>query len=98
MEDFSLTPKKTEQSPLKIDTINLSVTQLFKKDGQKYAFVSFSDGKKFAEGKIPDCSITTNKGFTTEEVSQLEEYLKKNIDLLLEKAGHIDVFKAFLGK
>ena len=39
------------------DTLEMSVSQIFRKNGEKYAFVSFTDGKRKAEGKIPSCKI-----------------------------------------
>ena len=45
------------------DTINMSVSQVFARNGERYAFVSFTDGEKNAEGKIPECRIIFRKRF-----------------------------------
>lgn len=37
--------------------MNMSISQIFQKDGKPTAFVLFSEGRKSAEGKIPDCTI-----------------------------------------
>lgn len=43
--------------------MNMSISQIFQKDGKPTAFVLFSEGRKSAEGKIPDCTIISNDGF-----------------------------------
>ena len=57
------------------DELNMSVSPICVKDGNRYAFVTFSDGKRSAEGKIPDCKIISNKGFSDAEEKKLEEYI-----------------------
>ena len=37
--------------------MDMSISQIFQKDGKPTAFVLFSEGRKSAEGKIPDCTI-----------------------------------------
>ena len=65
------------------------------KDGEKYAFISFSDGDKSAEGKIPDCKIEKNNGFSEEDVALLEMYMKKELKTLKKTAAGLNVFDAF---
>ncbi len=76
--------------------INMTVSPVCAKDGEKYAFVSFTDGERFADGKIPDCKIILNKGFNQEEVKQLEEYMKSELATLKRMAAGIHVMDAFL--
>ena len=52
--------------------MNMSISQIFQKDGKPTAFVLFSEGRKSAEGKIPDCTIISNDGFSEKEVKALE--------------------------
>ena len=41
--------------------LNMSVSAVCQNDkGQKYAFVTFSDGVRDAEGRIPECKILNN--------------------------------------
>ena len=57
--------------------MNMTVSEIFRTDnGDKYVFVKFEDGKKFAEGKVPDCKIVKQEGFTDAEVILLEQYMK----------------------
>lgn len=78
------------------DELKMSVSPICSKDGKKYAFVSFTDGVRTAEGKIPDCVITNNEGFGEEEVQQLEEYMKQELPQLKKMAAGINVMKTFL--
>lgn len=43
--------------------MNMSISQIFQKDGKPTAFVLFSEGRKSAEGKIPDCTIIPMTAF-----------------------------------
>lgn len=76
--------------------LNMSVSPICAKDGEKYAFVSFTDGERFADGKIPDCKIMLNKGFSQDEVKQLEEYMRSELATLKRMAAGIHVMDAFL--
>ena len=80
------------------DELKMSVSCTFTKDGEKKAYVSFSDDTRSAEALIPDCRITSNKGFTDEEVGQLSEYLKAQSEELMKMAAGINVMDAFMGK
>ena len=75
-------------------TLNMQVSLACKKDGQKVVYVIFSDATRFAEGEIPSCRITTNRGFTPQEVADLERYLKDNMDQLNKTAAGIDPIRA----
>ncbi len=76
--------------------VNMSVSPVCVKDGEKYAFVSFADGERQAEGKIPDCKIVSNKGFTQEETEQLEAYMQDHLATLKRMAAGIRVIDAFM--
>ncbi len=75
--------------------LNMSVSAICSDENGKYAFVSFTDGVRTAEGKIPDCKITKNNGFAEIEISQLENYMKDNLSQLKSMASKIDIFSAF---
>ncbi len=76
-------------------TINMSVSSICVKNGEKYAFVMFTDGDRSAEGKIPDCKLISNNGFTEEEAAQLEAYMQKELPRLKKMAAGIRLFDAF---
>ena len=79
-----------------MNEMNMSVSAVCMKDGEKYAFVSFNDGKRFAEGKIPDCKIVSNKGFTQEEVGMLEIYMRSELRQLKKMAAGVRLIDAFM--
>lgn len=74
----------------------MAVSAVCIKDGEKYAYVSFSDGKRFAEGKIPDCKIISSKGFTQEEEEMLEIYMRSELRNLKKMAAGVRLIDAFM--
>ena len=78
------------------DELNMSVSPICTKNGKKYAFVSFTDGTRSAEGKIPDCKITANTGFDEDEVRRLEAYMNRELPQLKKMAAGIDIMKNFM--
>lgn len=76
--------------------LTMSVSPVCVKDGNKYAFVSFADKDRFAEGKIPSCEIVSNQGFSEAEVEQLEAYMKRELTRLKKMAAGIRVLDAFM--
>ena len=74
----------------------MTVSAVCMKDGEKYAFVSFSDGQRMAEGRIPDCTIISNKGFIQEEVEMLEIYMRSELRLLKKMAAGVRLIDAFI--
>ena len=77
--------------------IDMSVSAVCKNEnGEKYAFVTFSDGVREAEGSIPKCKINRNQGFADIEVQQLEKYMRDNLTDLKKMAAGVDIFSAFL--
>lgn len=78
------------------ESLNMSVSQVFSKDGKQYAFVFFVDGNRTAEGKIPDCVIISHNGFGEDEVTQLEDYMRRELTNLKKMAASVDAMSAFL--
>ena len=79
-----------------MDELNMTVSAVCMKDGEKYACVSFSDGQRMAEGRIPDCTIISNKGFTQEEVEMLEIYMRSELRQLKKMAAGVRLIDAFM--
>ncbi len=76
--------------------LNLSFSGFLGEKGKRYIAVSFSDGKRSAEGTIPECRITKNNGFSAEETESLENWLKQNQEFIIEKARELNPMKAFM--
>lgn len=85
--------KKYSDSDMK-----LSVSPVCKKDGETYAFVTFTEGCRSAEGKIPDCKIISSKGFDEGEIGMLEMYMKQNLLQLKKMAAGIRLFDVITKK
>lgn len=60
---------------------------------EKIVRVTFEGERTFAEGIIPECKIEKQRGFTDDEVQQLELYLKLNQDDIMKKAKSITGIK-----
>lgn len=76
--------------------MTLTISGVTEKEGKKQAFVKFEEANCVAEGTIPDCNITSFKGFSDEEVSMLEEYMKDNLAMLKRKAAEINPLRAMM--
>ena len=91
--------KKYSDSDMK-----LSVSPVCSKDGEKFAFVTFTEGNcneqevRVAEGKIPDCKIISSKGFDEGEIGMLEMYMKQNLLQLKKMAAGIRLFDVITKK
>lgn len=81
-----------------VGELNMSVSAVCQTEkGEKYAFVTFSDGVRTAEGRIPECKLLRNDGFAVIEVQQLEKYMQEHLPELKKMAAGIDIFSAFKG-
>ena len=94
MEDFAVDFGKRNKP--KEDKLDMNVSAFCQKNGQKVAYVTFSDGRRLAEGEIPACRILSNSGFTEVEVSKLEQYMKQNLDMIRTMASAINPIKAMM--
>ena len=78
--------------------MNMLVSGLVGKGDNKRICVYFSDKDKYAEGSIPDCKITSAKGFSDSEIKEIEDYLRENKDQIIEEARKVNPLKSFLGR
>lgn len=56
----------------------------------------FERGRDFAEGSIPAAKITSQSGFSPEELGQMERYLSENEFEIIEQAKTVNLMKNFL--
>ncbi len=77
-------------------TVDINISGVFEKAGKQLAYVSFRDGKRTAEGVIPDCVISKNNGFTDDEKASLERYMKDDLANLKRAASRVNVMTAFM--
>lgn len=78
------------------EEMKMTVSGIVPKDGRKNIYVVFEDGKRKAEGYVPECIITKNEGFEADEVKMLELYMKHNQDQIRELAKVINPIKALM--
>lgn len=74
----------------------MSVSPVCEKDGKRFAYVSFTDGKRSAEGRIPECKIIRSNGFDDGELLLLEGYMKRELTNLKKMASGIRLMDAFM--
>lgn len=70
--------------------LNMYVSGIINRENQKKACVRFEDKERFAEGFIPDCKIEKQNGFNEDEIEQLENYMKDNLEALKNRAAGVD--------
>ena len=78
------------------DELQMQVSPICNKNGEKVAYVTFFDDVRQAEGEIPKCIINSNIGFSEEEINALEDYMKQNLDMLKALAKEINPIKSFM--
>lgn len=69
---------------------------ILRKDGEKIIYVRFERGKDFAEGSLPAAKITSQSGFSVDEISQFESYLAENTFEIIEQAKTVNLMKNFM--
>ena len=79
-----------------MEEMTMQVSGICIKEGKRMAYVNFTDGKKSAEGIIPECRIVKHTGFDENEVGQLELFMKMNLSNLKKKAASIDPVRAMM--
>lgn len=76
------------------DSLQMSVSAICRRDGEKVAYVEFKDDTRLAEGIIPSCKILSSRGFDDSEIKQLELYMKANLDKLKKMSSGVNIFEA----
>ena len=78
--------------------LKMSVSAICRSEnGNQYAFVTFTDGVRSAEGRIPECKLLKNNGFAEIEVKELEKYMQEHLQELKRMSAGVDIFSAFKG-
>jgi len=76
--------------------MQVTCSGILRKDGKKIIYVRFERGADFAEGSIPAAKITSQSGFSPDEIAQLEEYLSENKFEIIEQAKTVNLMKNFM--
>ena len=78
------------------ESMNMSVSEMIKKDGQKTVYVLFTDKNRSAELRLPEGKVMNSAGFEEEELAALELYVQANAESIYEMAKKVNVMDAFL--
>lgn len=76
------------------DSLEMSVSSICRRDGEKVAYVVFRDEARLAEGIIPSCRILSSSGFDEAEIKLLEQYMKANLAQLKKMSAGINLYEA----
>ena len=76
--------------------MNMICSGILRKNGEKIIYVRFERGEDFAEGSLPTAKITSQSGFTPDEIEQMEAYMSENRFEIIEQAKSVNVMKNFM--
>ena len=76
--------------------MNMICSGILRKNGEKIIYVRFERGEDFAEGSLPTAKITSQSGFTPDEIEQMEAYMSENRFETIEQAKSVNVMKNFM--
>ena len=76
--------------------MNMICSGILRKNGEKIIYVRFERGEDFAEGSLPAAKITSQSGFTPDEVEQMGAYMSENRFEIIEQAKSVNVMKNFM--
>ena len=86
--------KETDRS--KEQPMQMICSGILRKDGEKIIYVRFERGADFAEGSLPAAKITSQSGFSPDEISQFESYMSENRFSIIEQAKTVNLMKNFM--
>lgn len=76
--------------------VKILVSGVIRRDDRTFARVIFMRGMDWAEGIVPDGTLGESEGFTNEEITQLEDYLARERDMLIEQAKGVNPIRRLL--
>lgn len=76
--------------------VEMLISGFFTKDGRKMMRVSFTRGRDFAEGLLPDGIIDRSEGFSEEELGMLEKFIRTNSREIMAQAKEINPIRSWL--
>lgn len=76
--------------------MQMNISGISTKDGKKVAYVLFEDDDRSAEAIVPECRVIACNGFSAEQVIQLEQYLRDNLDEIKKVAAGVNPVSALM--
>lgn len=78
-------------------SVEVTVSPMVKnKSGKTVCYVRFQEGKKTAEGILPEGRLFRNDGFSAQEAEKLELYMRREMNAIAELAKEINPVKAMM--
>ena len=89
-EEEDTISRKEAAAPALSEDVRMLVTSMIHQDGKAFARVSFLRDRDWAEGIVPDGVVEKAKGFSTEEIGQLQAYLAAEKETIIRQAKGIN--------
>lgn len=80
-----------------MEELKTLVSGILRKEGRKFARISFMRGEDYAEFIVPDGVLDRHRGFSGEEIAKLQEYVRENREDIMKEARGVNVMKNWLG-
>lgn len=79
-----------------MDEVTMLVSGIVEKDNRKIVRVSFLRGKDYAEGLMPDGRVEKSEGFTPQELTKLEKFMRLHKEEILQQAKEVNPIRSWL--
>lgn len=76
--------------------VEMLISGFFTRDGRKMMRISFTRGKDYAEGLLPDGIIDRSEGFSAEELVRLEDFIRENSREIMEQGRKINPIRSWM--
>ncbi len=76
--------------------VTMLVSGFVVKDNRRIVRVSFLRDNDYAEGIMPDAIIEKSKGYTSEELTKLEKFLRLHKEEILQQAKEVNPIRSWL--
>lgn len=76
--------------------LNMYVSGILHRGEERCVCVLFEEENKSAEIRMPGEEILSNKGYSEDEINELIEYLRENMDDIKKTAGSVNPMNAFM--
>lgn len=82
------------------EEVTLIYSGVVRKQNQSLVSVRFErngkSGTDYAEGQVPECRIEKQRGFTADEIAQMEDYLREEKYSIIQEARKLNNIKNLL--
>ncbi len=79
-----------------LSEVEMLISGFFTREGKKMMRISFTRGKDFAEGILPEGIIEKAEGFSLEELGRLERFIRENSQEIMAQGREINPIRSWL--